>query len=86
MKSSTLLFVVLGLTILVVSAQFSVGECRALRSVTACEEGDGADQSAAGNGMGSFVVSGNNSSSSGPLARSLAFMLASGPSKKGPGH
>ncbi|KAE8100112.1 hypothetical protein FH972_018039 [Carpinus fangiana] len=83
----TLLFV-LGIAMLVFSAQFGVGECRALRSMAACEQegggGDGGDQSV---GMAStFVVSANNSSSNGPLARSLAFMLASGPSKKGPGH
>jgi hypothetical protein len=85
----TLLFV-LGMAMLVFSAQFGVGECRALRSMAACEQegsgggSDGGDQSV---GMAStFVVSANNSSSNGPLARSLTFMLASGPSKKGPGH
>ncbi|XP_059452875.1 uncharacterized protein LOC132183571 [Corylus avellana] len=95
-KSSTTtsmktLLIVLGIAMLVFSAQFGVGECRALRSMAACEQeggggggGNGADQSV---GMAStFVVSANNSSSNGPLARSLAFRLASGPSKKGPGH
>lgn len=91
-KSSTTtsmktLLIVLGIAMLILSAQFGVGECRALRSMAACEQGgggDGADQSV---GMAStFVVSANNSSSNGALARSLAFMLASGPSKKGPGH
>lgn len=85
MPMKTLLFV-LGITMLVVSAQFGVGESRALRSaMAACEQGDGADDQSVG--KASFVVSANNSSTSGgPLARSLAFMLASGPSKKGPGH
>jgi hypothetical protein len=86
MSMKTLLFV-LGIAMLVVSAQFGVGESRALRSaMEACKQaGDEADDQSVG--MASFVVSAKNSSTSGgPLARSLAFMLASGPSKKGPGH
>lgn len=81
---------VLGITILVVSAQFSLGECRSLRSpsgtaMAACKQVDGADQS--GVGMASFVVSANNSSSSRPsLRRNLASTLSSGPSKRGGGH
>ncbi|KAG7941370.1 hypothetical protein I3843_16G038000 [Carya illinoinensis] len=89
MKSSLL---VLGMTILVISAQFSVGECRALRNTTgdtamaACEDVHGAESV----GMGSFVVSSKNSSSTSstrpPLMRSLGTRFTSGPSKKGPGH
>lgn len=82
----TLLFV-LGIAMLVVSAQFGVGESRALRSaMAACKQaGDGADDQSVG--MASFVISAKKSSTSGgSLARSLAFMLTSGPSKKGPGH
>lgn len=80
MKKS-LLFV-LGMIILVISAQFSVGECRALRSMGACEQVDGAESA----GMASFVVSSKNSSTNHSSARRLAFRLASGPSKKGSGH
>ncbi|EXB89250.1 hypothetical protein L484_006804 [Morus notabilis] len=82
--------------IMIVSSQFSQADCRALRSTTNtvgangdCEQagGSGHDQMV---GMSSFAVSSNNSdisnSTSRPLARSLAFRLASGPSKKGPGH
>lgn len=83
---------VLGITIMVVSAQFRLGESRALRPtkgstpMAACgqHEADGAEQPV---GMGSFVVSSNNSSSTTHSPqRSLDAKLASGPSKKGPGH
>ena len=57
-------------------------------------EGEGVDGVQDAAGMASFAVSSNNSTKNGntnsnntrPLARSLAFRLASGPSKKGPGH
>ncbi|KAG6626459.1 hypothetical protein I3843_15G044800 [Carya illinoinensis] len=81
---------VLGITILVVSAQFRVGESRALRPtkgstpMAACDQpADGAESV----GMASFVVSANNSSSrTHSPRRSLAAKISSGPSDKGPGH
>lgn len=84
------LWLVLGLMVLVVTAEFGKAECRALRS-TAKNAGNGgceeADDDGKMVGMTSLAaVSSNNSSSNRPLARSLAFRLASGPSKKGPGH
>nr|POF12216.1 hypothetical protein CFP56_41561 [Quercus suber] len=90
-KSSTAptmktLLLVLGMTILVVSTQFSVGECRALRAMRACEEVDGA---ASGHGEASFGVSSstkNSSTSSHSSVRSFQYRLTSGPSKRGPGH
>lgn len=87
MKSCLL---VLGMTILVISTQFSAGECRALRNTTAgtamaaCEDVQGAESV----GMGSFEVSSNissNTSTRPPLMRSLASRFT-GPSEKGPGH
>ena len=85
---------VLGLILIIVTAQFNEADCRALRSTANAEGGSGADAGGCEMaGMASFAVSSNNSSSnsnnsssSRPLARSLAFRLASGPSKKGPGH
>lgn len=76
------------------TTQFNEADARVLRSTANTDAGaGGCDQSEGGEmvGMASFAVSSNNSSSSSgsstrPLARSLAFRLASGPSKKGPGH
>ncbi|KAL4649545.1 hypothetical protein ACB092_01G021000 [Castanea dentata] len=90
-KSSTVptmktLLLVLGMTILVVSTQFSVGECRALRAMRACEEVDGAES---GHGVASFGVSSstkNSSTRSHSSVRSFQYRLTSGPSKGGPGH
>jgi len=62
--------------------------CRPLRSTNStiiaagCQQVDGTRGSM---GMASFVVSSNNSSSR-PSVRSLMFKMASGPSKRGPGH
>ena len=91
-KSSTAptmktLLLVLGMTILVVSTQFGVGECRALRAMRACEEVDGAHES--GHGVASFGVSSstkNSSTRSHSSVRSFQYRLTSGPSKSGPGH
>ncbi|XWS24161.1 hypothetical protein CRYUN_Cryun28dG0076900 [Craigia yunnanensis] len=82
---------VLGLFVLLVSTEFDVVHGRALRSTTTdnvvvnpgCEEQGGANNEAVG--VSSFAVSANNSSNRNSF-RSLAFRLASGPSKKGPGH
>ncbi|PON84713.1 Transmembrane protein [Trema orientale] len=91
---------VLGLILIIVTAQFNEADCRALRSTEntastgagGCEQNEGREMAV---GMASFAVSSNSSSSnsntstsssSRPLARSLSFRLASGPSKKGPGH
>ncbi|KAK7283271.1 hypothetical protein RIF29_12684 [Crotalaria pallida] len=83
MKKSLWILVIL---MFVVSSQFCFVHSRVLRSeslkaevVDNCE---GADSSL---GMVSFAVSSNNSSTR-PSKRSLAFRLASGPSKKGRGH
>ena len=71
--------------------QLNVVHCRALRSsldattIAGCDQqgGGGADST----GMTPFPVSPNNNSSIGSASvRSLAAKLASGPSKKGPGH
>ncbi|GMN35026.1 hypothetical protein TIFTF001_005056 [Ficus carica] len=93
-SSMKTLWFVLGLILMIVSSQFRQADCRALRSTANYTVGTSGDceQAGGGNqvvGMESFAVSSNNSSSSNstrPLARSLAFRLASGPSKKGPGH
>lgn len=75
--------------VLLASTQIVVVESRALRStensmVGECEEGNGAVQPA---GMTPLVFGvASNKSSNRPLERSLAYKLASGPSKKGPGH
>ncbi|EOY15813.1 hypothetical protein QQP08_022608 [Theobroma cacao] len=79
---------VLGLLALLVSTEFTAVDGRALRSktnnvvVAGCEEQGGADEQVA---VSTFAVSANNSSSR-PSVRSLASRLASGPSKRGPGH
>lgn len=94
MKKNSCVWFVLGLAILIVSTEFVQVDCRALRSDSTgegCkEQGDGAEAMA---GMGSFAVSSSFNSSSNdnstdhrPSLRSLMFRLASGPSKKGPGH
>ncbi|KAJ9166291.1 hypothetical protein P3X46_021066 [Hevea brasiliensis] len=77
------------LVVLLLSTQITVVHCRALRSATSavnagCQQEDVAHQSASG--VASFSVSSNNSDGGGPFVRSWMFQLASGPSKKGPGH
>ncbi|CAK7347481.1 unnamed protein product [Dovyalis caffra] len=82
------LWFVLGLIILVLSPEIRVVHCRALRSSTSTITTTGSEQVDATKesmGMASFVVSSNNSSSRSSV-RSLMFKLASGPSKRGPGH
>ncbi|KAJ6872091.1 hypothetical protein NC651_031254 [Populus alba x Populus x berolinensis] len=82
------LWFALGLMLLVVSTEMRVVHCRALRSTsssittTGYQQVDGAQES---KGVASFVVSSKNSSGR-PSLRSLMFKLASGPSKRGPGH
>ncbi|XVF36355.1 hypothetical protein REPUB_Repub19eG0051500 [Reevesia pubescens] len=80
------ILLLLALLVLLVSTEFAAVHGRALRSTTdnvvvkrGCEKQGGSV------GVPSFVVSANNSSSRNSF-RSLAFRLASGPSKKGPGH
>ncbi|XVE94970.1 hypothetical protein REPUB_Repub02eG0056000 [Reevesia pubescens] len=87
MKSILLL---IGLLALLVSTEFAAVQGRALRSTTdnvvvkrGCEEQGGADDEAVG--VPSFAVSASNSSSRNSF-KSLDFRLASGPSKRGPGH
>ncbi|OAY50988.1 uncharacterized protein LOC110616235 [Manihot esculenta] len=78
------------LLVLLLSVQISVVHCRALRSMTTGEisgcqqQKDVAHQSAGG--VASFAVSSNNSIGGGGTSVSLMFQLASGPSRKGPGH
>ncbi|KAJ0231884.1 Uncharacterized protein HA466_0295420 [Hirschfeldia incana] len=58
-------------------------DCRALKT----EQMNGCDQMATVDGGGfSFFSAGAANSSRIPLMRSLAFRLASGPSKRGRGH
>ncbi|KAG6749052.1 hypothetical protein NC652_032273 [Populus alba x Populus x berolinensis] len=83
------LWFALGLMLLVVSTEMRVVHCRALRSAsstittTGYQQVDGAQESKGA--VASFVVSSKNSSGR-PSLRSLMFKLASGPSKRGPGH
>lgn len=81
---------VVALLILAVSTQIGVANCRVLRpttdeTVTGCDQVvDEVNQS---NGAINSLFSANNSSITGRSSvRSLMFRLASGPSKKGPGH
>ena len=83
------LWIVLVTIMVVVSSQLSFVHSRVLRSeALKAQVGDnregfkGAESSP---GMASLVVSSNNMSTR-PSKRSLAFKLASGPSRKGPGH
>ncbi|ONI33505.1 hypothetical protein PRUPE_1G429100 [Prunus persica] len=90
--STSCVWLVMGLMVLlIVSTEFGQVDCRALRSATSdsgsdggCKGIDGAEEV----GMATFAVSSNYNSSTArrPSVRSLAFSLASGPSKKGPGH
>ncbi|KAJ4822447.1 hypothetical protein Tsubulata_034426 [Turnera subulata] len=87
------LWCVVGLMILVVSSEISVAHCRALRSTASadhniaaagCEPVVGAESAGEAS---PFAVSSNNSSGDPrPSVRNLMFKLASGPSKRGPGH
>lgn len=72
------LWIVLFITMVMVSWQFSFVHCRVLRSqiTDGCEEFKG---------MATFALSSNNSNTH-YSARSLAFRLYSGPSNKGRGH
>ncbi|CAI0424565.1 unnamed protein product [Linum tenue] len=83
-SSCTLFFIVVVLLVTVFSTHVNAG--RALRSdalpIAGCDQADGGQ---AGAGIASFVASSNNSSGSVSL-RGLMFRLASGPSKRGPGH
>ena len=88
MKKSSL-WIVMIITVLVVSSQFCSVHGRVLRPEAlktpvgdGCEDFKGEDSSL---GMATFAVASNNSSTR-QFARSLAYKLASGPSKKGPGH
>lgn len=84
------LCVVLGLSIMVLaSTQFSAVQCRALRSTTAGTGVSGYDEVGGGESLGtaSFVVALNNyTAHTREAVRSLAFKLASGPSRRGAGH
>ncbi|KAJ6391208.1 hypothetical protein OIU77_025236 [Salix suchowensis] len=79
------LWFVLGLIMLVVSTEMGAVHCRPLRSTNSTIIAAGCQQVDGSMGMASFVAS-SNSSSSRSSVRSLMFKLASGPSKRGPGH
>ncbi|KAF9621987.1 hypothetical protein IFM89_029207 [Coptis chinensis] len=84
--SKNCFYLILIIVVLLLSIQLSLVQGRALRSTgtsNGCEQEGGAENSV---GIASFLVSSNNSSSYASTVRSLAFKLASGPSKKGPGH
>jgi len=87
MKKS--LWTVMVITVLVLSSQFCFAHGRVLRSEAlktpvgdGCEDLKGEGSSL---GVATFAVASNNSITR-QFARSLAYKLASGPSKKGPGH
>lgn len=93
-SSSSSFWLVFGIMTLLTVSKFGVIECRALRSTIA----EGCDQ-ATGQGAGSMGMtaqfgvasadhnnSSTNESSGESSIRSLMFKLASGPSKRGPGH
>ncbi|KAE8728318.1 Detected protein of unknown function [Hibiscus syriacus] len=71
-------FVLVLLLVSLVSTEFAAVEGRPLRSSTTAKDNDEA--------VGARVPISANNSRSGNSFRSLAFKLASGPSKKGPGH
>lgn len=78
------------ITVLVVSSQFCFVHGRVLRSEAlktpvddGCEDLKGEYSS---HETAAFGVGSSNNSSTRQFARSLAYRLASGPSKKGPGH
>ncbi|CAN7029817.1 hypothetical protein IGI04_029799 [Brassica rapa subsp. trilocularis] len=79
-----LLIVLFTILLVHMSLIISGVDCRALRT----EQMNGCDQMAAvdGGGFSFFSAAGAANSSRIPLMRSLAFRLASGPSKRGRGH
>ncbi|EYU36351.1 hypothetical protein MIMGU_mgv1a020559mg [Erythranthe guttata] len=91
-RTSSNLMLVIIVSLLVICSQFCPADCRALRpepeatstTTAARMDGGGSDTSM----TTAFLVSSNNSSISGSRlsVRGLAFILASGPSKRGPGH
>ncbi|KAL6317885.1 hypothetical protein AAG906_030639 [Vitis piasezkii] len=84
-RSVKSLWFVLAVLVLVVSTQSSFVHCRALRStvdVAAAAAIQGDESVGVAN---SSAVSSNNSSKRSSV-RSLTYKLASGPSKRGPGH
>lgn len=89
------LWVVLGVLILSLSMRSSLVDGRELRhgaspssivhNTAGCGQED-RDASGTDIGTASFAVSSDNEMSRSRLIRNLAFKLASGPSKRGPGH
>ncbi|CAL1410728.1 unnamed protein product [Linum trigynum] len=93
-SSSYSLFFIAVILLVTALSTHHVNAGRALRSdalpISGCDQADGGQ---AGAGIASFVASSNNSSGSGGNGddfsvslRGLMFRLASGPSKRGPGH
>ncbi|CAJ1972734.1 unnamed protein product [Sphenostylis stenocarpa] len=84
MKKS--LWIMMVITVVVVSSQFCFVHGRVLRSeALKTPIGDGCEDFKGELGMATFAVASNNSRTR-QFAQSLAYKLASGPSKKGPGH
>ncbi|CAI0449481.1 unnamed protein product [Linum tenue] len=90
-SSCSLFFIVVVLLVTALSTHH-VNAGRALRSgalpIAGCDQVDGGESGA---GIASFVASSNNSSGGNGddysvSLRGLMFRLASGPSKRGPGH
>lgn len=89
--STKSLLLVLGIVIMVTGTQFNGVQCRALRSTSiagGCDQQLGGAESTTQFAAASDAsnTSRSSSSSSSVLERSLEFKLASGPSKRGPGH
>ncbi|CAL5383796.1 unnamed protein product [Camellia sinensis] len=80
------LCLVLCVMVLLMGTHFSVVNCRALQAAMDALIAEQVDRPES-TGVASFAFSSNNSSGSGfSIIRSLGFKLASGPSKRGPGH
>lgn len=88
--STKSLLLVLGIVIMVTGTQFNGVQCRALRSTSiagGCDQQLGGAESTTQFAAASDASNtSRSSSSSSVLERSLEFKLASGPSKRGPGH
>ncbi|XAR61932.1 hypothetical protein NMG60_11016487 [Bertholletia excelsa] len=90
-RSSTLsmrsLCLLLGVTTLLITTQVSIVDCRTLRAeslIGTTEQVDGATSKS--ESTDSFSFSSSDSTRIRYAVMSLVFKLASGPSRKGPGH
>ncbi|XP_034677217.1 uncharacterized protein LOC117907698 [Vitis riparia] len=86
-RSVKSLWFVLAVLVLVVSTQSSFVHCRALRStVDVAAAAAAAIQGDESVGVANSSAVSSNNSSKRSSVRSLTYKLASGPSKRGPGH